>query len=351
MMVSIRFMNMEGIYMQIRLKDLKKSYGSLHAVNGISLSIPSNLIYGIIGKSGAGKSTLVRLISLLEKPDAGEVHFDEVRVDNLTKEELIRRRRRVGMIFQNFNLFSSRNAAQNVAYPLEIIGTPKAEIAARVAELLELVGLADRGKAPISTLSGGQKQRVAIARALACNPDILFCDEATSALDPQTTHSILSLLKEIQRKMGLTIVMITHQMEVVRDVCDRVAVLDDGRVVEEGPVTDIFAKPKSDVTKEFLSHLVGTDASSEEQMVQWSSKSGAYILRFRGETTDQPILSQITRETGIDFNIRAGGVQKVGGEVEIGTLIVDIQGSEEEQENVVARLREFGVHVEKEERP
>ncbi|NLK14074.1 MAG: ATP-binding cassette domain-containing protein [Spirochaetales bacterium] len=337
--------------MQIRLKDLKKSYGSLHAVNGISLSIPSNLIYGIIGKSGAGKSTLVRLISLLEKPDAGEVHFDEVRVDNLTKEELIRRRRRVGMIFQNFNLFSSRNAAQNVAYPLEIIGTPKAEIAARVAELLELVGLADRGKAPISTLSGGQKQRVAIARALACNPDILFCDEATSALDPQTTHSILSLLKEIQRKMGLTIVMITHQMEVVRDVCDRVAVLDDGRVVEEGPVTDIFAKPKSDVTKEFLSHLVGTDASSEEQMVQWSSKSGAYILRFRGETTDQPILSQITRETGIDFNIRAGGVQKVGGEVEIGTLIVDIQGSEEEQENVVARLREFGVHVEKEERP
>ena len=350
MMVSIRFMNMEGIYMQIRLKDLKKSYGSLHAVNGISLSIPSNLIYGIIGKSGAGKSTLVRLISLLEKPDAGEVHFDEVRVDNLTKEELIRRRRRVGMIFQNFNLFSSRNAAQNVAYPLEIIGTPKAEIAARVAELLELVGLADRGKAPISTLSGGQKQRVAIARALACNPDILFCDEATSALDPQTTHSILSLLKEIQRKMGLTIVMITHQMEVVRDVCDRVAVLDDGRVVEEGPVTDIFAKPKSDVTKEFLSHLVGTDASSEEQMVQWSSKSGAYILRFRGETTDQPILSQITRETGIDFNIRAGGVQKVGGEVEIGTLIVDIQGSEEEQENVVARLREFGVHVEKEER-
>jgi len=350
MMVSIRFMNMEGIYMQIRLKDLKKSYGSLHAVNGISLSIPSNLIYGIIGKSGAGKSTLVRLISLLEKPDSGEVHFDEVRVDNLAKEELIRRRRRVGMIFQNFNLFSSRNAAQNVAYPLEIIGTPKAEITARVAELLELVGLADRGKAPISTLSGGQKQRVAIARALACNPDILFCDEATSALDPQTTHSILSLLKEIQRKMGLTIVMITHQMEVVRDVCDLVAVLDDGRVVEEGSVTDIFAKPKSDVTKEFLSHLVGTDASSEEQMVQWSSKSGAYTLRFRGETTDQPILSRITRETGIDFNIRAGGVQKVGGEVEIGTLIVDIQGSEEEQENVVARLREFGVHVEKEER-
>ncbi|MFA5698714.1 MAG: NIL domain-containing protein, partial [Sphaerochaeta sp.] len=214
--------------------------------------------------------------------------------------------------------------------------------------LLELVGLGDRGKAPISTLSGGQKQRVAIARSLAGNPDILFCDEATSALDPQTTHSILSLLKEIQRKIGLTIVMITHQMEVVRDVCDLVAVLNDGVVVEEGLVTDIFANPESDVTKEFLAHLVGSDSAGEEKMVQWSSKKGAYTLRFRGTTTDQPILSQITRETGIDFNIRAGGVQKVGGEVEIGTMVVDIQGNEEEQQQVVERLRELGVVVEKE---
>ncbi len=339
---------MVGIYMQIRLNNLKKSYGSLHAVNGISLSIPSNRIYGIIGKSGAGKSTLVRLISLLEEPDQGEVYFDDARVDNLDKEGLIARRRRVGMIFQNFNLFSSRNAEQNVAYPLEIIGTPRAEIKTRVAELLELVGLGDRGKAPISTLSGGQKQRVAIARSLAGDPDILFCDEATSALDPQTTHSILSLLKEIQRKIGLTIVMITHQMEVVRDVCDLVAVLNDGVVVEEGLVTDIFANPESDVTKEFLAHLVGSDSAGEEKMVQWSSKKGAYTLRFRGTTTDQPILSQITRETGIDFNIRAGGVQKVGGEVEIGTMVVDIQGNEEEQQQVVERLRELGVVVEKE---
>ncbi len=336
--------------MQITLQNLKRTYGTLHAVNGISLFIPSNTIYGIIGKSGAGKSTLVRLVSLLERPDEGEVHFDDVRVDNLDKATLIQRRRRIGMIFQNFNLFSSRNAAQNIAYPLEINGTAKAEIDARVEQLLSLVGLEGRGKAPISTLSGGQKQRVAIARALACNPDILFCDEATSALDPQTTHSILSLLKEIQRKMSLTVVMITHQMEVVRDACDQVAVLNDGIVVEQGLVTDIFAHPQSDVTKDFLTHLVGVDeaASSDEQMVHWSKKRGAYTLRFRGGTTDQPILSKITRMTGVDFNIRAGGVQKVG-DMEIGTMLVDISGTEDERARAVEALNQMGVVVEEEE--
>ncbi|NCC89167.1 MAG: methionine ABC transporter ATP-binding protein [Spirochaetia bacterium] len=336
--------------MQITLQNLKRTYGTLHAVNGISLFIPSNTIYGIIGKSGAGKSTLVRLVSLLERPDEGEVYFDDVRVDNLDKASLIQRRRRIGMIFQNFNLFSSRNAAQNIAYPLEINGTAKAEIDARVQQLLSLVGLEGRGKAPISTLSGGQKQRVAIARALACNPDILFCDEATSALDPQTTHSILSLLKEIQRKMSLTVVMITHQMEVVRDACDQVAVLNDGIVVEQGLVTDIFAHPQSDVTKDFLTHLVGVDeaASSDDQMVHWSKKRGAYTLRFRGGTTDQPILSKITRMTGVDFNIRAGGVQKVG-DMEIGTMLVDISGTEEERARAVEALNQMGVVVEEEE--
>ncbi len=335
--------------MQIMLKDLKRTYGSLHAVNGISLFIPSNTIYGIIGKSGAGKSTLVRLISLLERPDAGEVYFDSNRVDDLDKASLIERRRRIGMIFQNFNLFSSRNAEQNIAYPLEINGTPKEEIKTRVEQLLTLVGLEGRGKAPISTLSGGQKQRVAIARALSTNPDILFCDEATSALDPQTTHSILALLKEIQRKMSLTVVMITHQMEVVRDACDQVAVLNDGIVVEQGLVTDIFAHPTSEVTKEFLTHLVGIDegAQTDGQMVHWSKKSGAYTLRFRGGTTDQPILSKISRQIGVDFNIRAGGVQKVG-DMEIGTMIVDISGSEEQRRQAIDALRQMGVVVEEE---
>ncbi|MDE5797820.1 MAG: ATP-binding cassette domain-containing protein, partial [Treponemataceae bacterium] len=206
--------------MEIELNNLVKTYqkasapGSVYAVRGISLRIPSNTIFGIIGKSGAGKSTLVRLVSLLERPDSGEVRFGGERVDNLSDRDLIARRRRLGMIFQNFNLFSSRNAAQNIAYPLEICGAPKAKIRARVAELLEVVGLADRAASPVSTLSGGQKQRIAIARALANSPDILFCDEATSALDPQTTLSILNLIREIQKKMSLTVVMITHQMEV-----------------------------------------------------------------------------------------------------------------------------------------
>lgn len=335
--------------MQIMLKNLKRTYGTLHAVNGISLSIPSNTIYGIIGKSGAGKSTLVRLISLLERPDAGEVYFDDKRVDDLEKDSLIQRRRRIGMIFQNFNLFSSRNAEQNIAYPLEITGVPKQEIKQKVERLLALVGLEGRGNAPISTLSGGQKQRVAIARALACDPDILFCDEATSALDPQTTHSILALLKEIQRKMSLTVVMITHQMEVVRDACDQVAVLDDGVVVEQGLVTDIFANPSSEVTKDFLTHLVGIDEASlaDDHMVHWSKKRGAYTLRFRGGTTDQPILSKISRQIGVDFNIRAGGVQKVS-DVEIGTMLVDISGSEEEKKRAIEALKQMGVVVEEE---
>jgi len=202
-------------------------------VHDISLEIPSNTIYGIIGKSGAGKSTLVRLVGLLERPDSGEVHYDGKRVDDLPKKELIDQRRKIGMIFQNFNLFSSRNAAGNIAYPLEIAGVPKNKIHDRVQELLDLVDLTGRENAPISTLSGGQKQRVAIARALANNPNILFCDEATSALDPQTTRSILALLGDLQKRMNLSIVMITHQMEVVRDVAEHVAVLENGSVVEE----------------------------------------------------------------------------------------------------------------------
>lgn len=247
--------------MEITLNNLVKTYrtnstsSDVHAVRGISLKIPSNDIFGIIGRSGAGKSTLVRLISLLETPDSGEVLYDGVRVDNLTGKDLIERRRRLGMIFQNFNLFSSRTAGENIAYPLEICGTPKGKINLRVKELLELVDLADRKDAPISTLSGGQKQRIAIARALANNPDILFCDEATSALDPQTTQSILNLIRKIQSQMNFTVVMITHQMEVVRDACTRVAVVNDGVVVECGSVNDIFVKPSSPVTKSFLAGI------------------------------------------------------------------------------------------------
>ena len=328
--------------MQIRLKNLRRVYGTLHAVEGVSLTIPSNTVYGIIGKSGAGKSTLVRLISMLEKPDEGEVYYGERRVDNLSKKELIEERRKIGMIFQNFNLFSSRTAGQNIAYPMEICHKDKAYIKSRVAELIKLVGLEGRENAPVSTLSGGQKQRIAIARALACEPDILFCDEATSALDPQTTRSILALIKEIQKKMNLTVVMITHQMEVVRDACDRVAVLDQGVVVEEGEVSEIFSSPKSEVTKDFISNLTNI----KDSIVNFSEKKGHYTLRFSSSTTAEPVISEVTRETGAMFNIMAAGVQYIEGS-RYGVMVLDIGPDEATREKAIAMLREKGVTVDR----
>lgn len=338
--------------MTINLKNLSKTYkktsssGDVQAVKNVSLNIPENQIFGIIGKSGAGKSTLVRLISLLEKTDEGEIYYGEKRVDNLTEKELIQQRRRIGMIFQNFNLFSSRNTAQNVAYPLEICGVPKAQINSRVKELLELVGLSDRADSPISTLSGGQKQRVAIARALANNPDILFCDEATSALDPQTTKSILNLIREIQKKMNLTVVMITHQMEVVRDACHNVAVVNDGEIVELGTVEEIFTKPKTPVTVEFLSHISSGYKKDDSEIVNWSSSSGEYVLHFVGSHTDEPIMNQIAKKFDVSFNICAGGTQLVQGQ-KVGILRVDFNGSEEEISKVVDYLAENNIIVEK----
>ena len=328
--------------MQIRLENLKRNYGSLHAVDGVSLNIPSNTVYGIIGRSGAGKSTLVRLVSMLERPDEGEVWYGDKRVDNLSKKELIEERRKIGMIFQNFNLFSSRTAAENIAYPMEICRKPKDWIKKRTEELLALVGLEGRGDAAVSTLSGGQKQRIAIARALACEPSILFCDEATSALDPQTTRSILALIKEIQKKMNLTVVMITHQMEVVRDACDRVAVLENGKVVEEGLVNDIFAHPKSAVTKDFLSNLTNV----KESIVKLSDKTGHYTLRFSSSTTSEPIISRVTKETGALFNIVAAGVQYIE-DKKYGVMVLDIGPDEETERKAVEMLRRNGVTVER----
>ena len=328
--------------MQIKLKNLKRDYGSLHAVDGVSLDIPSNTVYGIIGRSGAGKSTLVRLVSMLERPDEGEVWYGDKRVDNLSKKDLIEERRKIGMIFQNFNLFSSRTAAENIAYPMEICRKPKDWIKKRTEALLALVGLEGRGNAAVSTLSGGQKQRIAIARALACEPSILFCDEATSALDPQTTRSILALIKEIQKKMNLTVVMITHQMEVVRDACDRVAVLENGKVVEEGMVSDIFASPKSAVTKDFLSNLTNV----KESIVKLSDVEGHYTLRFSSSTTSEPIISLVTKETGALFNIVAAGVQYIE-DKKYGVMVLDIGPDEEIEKKAVDMLKRNGVSVER----
>ena len=236
----------------IVLKEISKSYGSVTAVRQVDLTIPSGCIYGIIGRSGAGKSSLLRTMSLLEKPDTGEVYYNNERVDTLCGMALLERRRKMGMIFQNFNLLGSRNASGNIAYPLEIAGLTRKQIDKRVDELLDLVDIADKRKARLRELSGGQKQRVAIARALAVNPEVLFCDEATSSLDPQTTRSILGLIRNLQERLGITVVLITHQMEVIREICREVAVMEAGYIVETGTVASVFETPQAEATREML---------------------------------------------------------------------------------------------------
>ncbi|MDR1248982.1 MAG: methionine ABC transporter ATP-binding protein [Treponema sp.] len=236
----------------IALRGVSKRYAGVSAVENVDLRIPRGSIFGIIGRSGAGKSSLLRVMSLLEKPDSGVVFYGDERVDTLQGIALLQRRRRMGMIFQNFNLLSSRNVEGNIAYPLEIAGLHKKQIHERVDELLELVDIGDKRKARLRELSGGQKQRVAIARALAAKPEVLFCDEATSALDPQTTRSILALIRELHGKLGITVTLITHQMEVIRAVCQDVAVMDRGRIIETGSVQEVFEAPQTPAAKELI---------------------------------------------------------------------------------------------------
>jgi D-methionine transport system ATP-binding protein len=236
----------------IVLKGISKTYGAVNAVRHVDLDIPPGCIYGIIGRSGAGKSSLLRVMSLLEAPDSGEVYYNGERVDTLCGRALLEQRRKMGMIFQNFNLLGSRNASENIAYPLEIAGLHRKQIDRRVDELLELVDIADKRKARLRELSGGQKQRVAIARALAANPEVLFCDEATSSLDPQTTRSILALIRDLQQGLKITVVLITHQMEVIREICHEVAVLDEGLIVERGSVASVFGAPQATATREMI---------------------------------------------------------------------------------------------------
>jgi D-methionine transport system ATP-binding protein len=236
----------------IALRGISKTYPGVTVLQNVELKIPEGSIYGIIGKSGAGKSTLLRIMSLLEPPDKGEVYYRDERVDTLRGRSLLEQRRKMGMIFQNFNLLGSRNAASNIAYPLEIAGVGKKQIASRVDELLEMVDIADKRKARLRELSGGQKQRVAIARALAANPQVLFCDEATSSLDPQTTRSILTLIQDLHRRLNITVVLVTHQMAVIREICREVAVLEAGLVAETGTVAAVFDSPKTAAARELI---------------------------------------------------------------------------------------------------
>lgn len=253
----------------IRIRDLEKTYYDkqgkrLTALNKVNLDIGKGEVFGIIGPSGAGKSTLLRCVNMLEKPTYGSIYVDEAEVTGLSKIDLRAVRRQMGMIFQHFNLLSSRTVFSNIAFPMEISGAAKSKINERVQELLSLVGLEDKAKSYPSQLSGGQKQRVGIARALATNPKILLCDEATSALDPRTTRAVLKLLKSINQQFGLTILMVTHEMQAIKQICSSVAVIEKGRVVEQGKVKELFSRPGTEITKGFLEDMDGTQTRGEE---------------------------------------------------------------------------------------
>lgn len=318
----------------IKVQNVSKIFGTksgpFTAVNNVSFEIEKGEIFGVIGFSGAGKSTLVRCINFLEKPSSGEVYIDGNNLNELSALELRKARHKIGMIFQHFNLFESRTVFGNIAYPLKLAGWPKEKVKQRVKELLSFIGLEDKAKHYPDELSGGQKQRVGIARALATSPSVLLCDEATSALDPQTTESILNLLKRINSEYGITIVMITHEMQVIRDICDRVAVMDNGEVVEEGNVFEIFSNPQTYTTKNFVKSVMN-DQIPDSVLKKLESPEEGYICRliFTGDSTGAPILSETSKRFNAHVNVLFGQITELQGKP-FGNLIVQIIGNKNE---------------------
>lgn len=310
----------------------------MEAVKDVSLTIQKGEIFGIIGFSGAGKSTLLRLVNLLESPSNGSIKIQGEDLSSFSAIEVRKLRRRIGMIFQNFNLFTSRTVAGNIAYPLKLAGKPKGEIKARVDELLQFVGLTDKANDYPEQLSGGQKQRVGIARALANSPDILICDETTSALDPDTTNEILRLLKKVNKDLGITILLITHEMNVIQTICDRVAVMENGEVIESGNVFETFTDPQHPTTKRFI-QSVQQDRPSESLLQQWQQSGGKNLYRviFKGELANRPLLSQISRKNNVDVNIVYGSVQELQ-EKFFGNLLVSFEGEASAIHTVIAEL-------------
>ncbi|MDH5896177.1 methionine ABC transporter ATP-binding protein MetN [Vibrio splendidus] len=321
----------------------------INALIDINLHIPQGQIFGVIGSSGAGKSTLIRCVNMLEAPTSGEVIVDGIDLTKLSKSELSEARRNIGMIFQHFNLLSSRTVFNNVALPLELAGRDKAAIEAKVSELLELVGLSDKRDTYPSNLSGGQKQRVAIARALASDPKVLLCDEATSALDPATTQSILELLREINRKLSITILLITHEMDVVKSICHEVAIIGDGELVEKGTVGEIFAHPKTELAHQFirstLDLTIPEDYQARLQDTRVNSSYPLVRLEFTGATVDAPLMTQIARKFNIDVSILSSDLDYAGG-VKFGMMVAELFGNEADDNAAIQFLRDNNVKVE-----
>jgi len=317
----------------IELKNVSKTFSKsgrqVHALSDVSLHVPEGNIFGIIGTSGAGKSTLIRCINLLERPTNGEIIVGGKPLLKLSNKELTLQRRQIGMIFQHFNLLSSRTVYGNVAFPLELAGLSKDVIRQRVEELLGLVGLQEKSNEYPANLSGGQKQRVAIARTLANNPKVLLCDEATSALDPATTRSILNLLKDINKKLNITIVLITHQMEVIQAICNRVAVISHGKLVEQGSVGDVFASPKEPLTLEFISSALHVEVPvfyAEKLKTNYVQGYNTLLkLEFTGESTDEPLLTQAAQRFNINANIVSAQTTYAGA-TRFGILLVELSG-------------------------
>jgi D-methionine transport system ATP-binding protein len=322
----------------IEINNLRKVYRQgkqdFVALDGVSLKIADGEIFGVLGPSGAGKSTLIRCVNLLERPTSGSILVNGYEMTTLNPAELRKERQHIGMIFQHFNLLSSRTVAGNVAFPLEIAGFSKAALQARVKELLALVGLEDKADSYPAQLSGGQKQRVGVARALASSPDVLLSDEATSALDPQNTAAILELLHDLNHRLGLTILLITHEMNVVKQICDRAAVIEAGRIIERGTVSEMLAQPESLLARTLFPPRIATAVMPG---------STCMTITFVGDLASQPVLAGLVRRFDVDVNILAGNIESVGGQ-RVGQLQVELAGAQVDQ--ALGYLREIGLRVE-----
>ncbi len=321
----------------IRIEGLKKVYGSVTALRNINLSVAKGDIHGIIGMSGAGKSTLIRCINLLDRPTEGKIFIDGTDVTVLGDRSLLSMRRSVGMVFQQFNLLMQRNVIRNVCFPMEIAGVPKKEALRRAEELLDIVSLGDKKYAYPAQLSGGQRQRVAIARALATNPKVLMCDEATSALDPMTTQSILRLLQDINKRLGITVLVITHEMEVIRQICDHVSIIDEGVIAESGTVSEIFANPQSDTAKRLFRGVLKTELQAA---------TGRLIrVVFGSSNAYEPVLSQMILECGAPVSVLSAQLGTVSGESR-GEMVLRLPEDPTTAEKAMRVLIDKGARVE-----